>query len=68
MLFIYNHDNLYVKGVEEMLKDIAPKMIRLRTGLKIAVVGPERINYLGLPAVEWVNFRGKEALEALFSG
>lgn len=46
MLFIYNHDNLYAKAIDEMLKDISPKMIGLRAGLKLSIVGPGRINYL----------------------
>ena len=62
MLFIYNHDNLYLKGVEQMLKDITPKLIGLRAGLKIAVVGPERINYLQSVANDILVQRGKKNL------
>jgi hypothetical protein len=59
MLFIYNHDNEYPKGIEEMLKDITPNIIGLRAGLKIAVVGPERINYLKTVANDIYVQRGK---------
>jgi hypothetical protein len=62
MLFIYNHDNEYQKGVEEMLKDLAPKMIGLRAGLKIILIGPERINYLKTVANDINVQRGKRRL------
>lgn len=62
MLFIYNHDGQYPKGVEEMLKDITPKLIALRAGLKIAVLGPDRINYLKTVANDILVQRGKRTL------
>jgi hypothetical protein len=65
MLFVYNHDNEYLKGIEEMLKEISPKIIGLRAGLKIAVVGPERINYLKTVANDIYVQRGKQQLPAV---
>jgi len=62
MLFIYNHDNQYLKGVEETLKDFTPKLVKLRAGLKLAVVGPERINYLKTVANDIYVQRGKNLL------
>jgi hypothetical protein len=62
MLFIYNNDNLYPKAVEEMLRDLTPKMLGLRAGLKIAVMGPERIKYLNTVANDILVQRGKSRL------
>jgi hypothetical protein len=62
MLFIYNHDNLYLKGVDDMLKDTTSKMIGLRAGLRLAVVGPERIIYLKTIANDIHVLRGKNTI------
>jgi hypothetical protein len=62
MLFIYNHDQQYPKGVEEMLKNISPKMVGLRSGLKIAVIDPARITYLRSVANDILVLRGKKQI------
>lgn len=62
MLFIYNHDNLYPKGVEEMLKDISSKMLGIRAGLKLAVVGPSKISYLKSIANDIYVLRAKKQI------
>jgi hypothetical protein len=62
LLFIYNHDEAYDRGFDEILASVNKERLEIPRGSRVVVMGPSDIQWLNNVHSEITFMRGKEEL------